>query len=270
MPDKTTYTVGESFNAAGLTLTATYSDGTSKTVTSGFTCSEPDMSTAGTKSVTVTYDGKTTAFNITIKNAATLSSISIRTYPEKTTYTVNEAFSIKGLTLNAVYSDGTTKTITGGFTYSTPDMSTAGTKKVTVTYNGKTTSFNITVNAAEPVYVNATSVDIVIEKNFENTDTAVLSAKVNPANATYKSLVWSSDDPSIASVDENGTVTSGDPGVTYIRVTVTNYDGTVVSDSIEATIEDDSSSSGGIFAMIIAFFLMLLDILLLPFTILFF
>lgn len=47
-------------------------------------------------------------------------------------------------------SDGTTKTITSGFTLSNPDMSTAGTKTVTVTYSGKTTSFTITVKAAEP------------------------------------------------------------------------------------------------------------------------
>ncbi len=267
-PSKTTYTVGESFNSSGLTLNVYYSDGTSKSVTSGFICSKPDMSTAGTKKVTVTYKGKTASFNITVnaKPAATLSSISIKTNPSKTTYNVGEAFNSSGLTLTAKYSDGTSKTITSGFTCSKPDMSTAGTKKVTVTYQGKTASFNIMVKAAT---VKATSVDIVIDQDFGDGNVAELSAAVNPSNASYKSLVWTSSDTSIATVDADGTVTShGNIGKTTITVTVTNHDGTTVSDSIEVTVED-TGSSGGILEMILNFFAMILDLILLPFTLIF-
>jgi uncharacterized protein YjdB len=57
---------------------------------------------------------------------ATLQSISIRTKPNKTTYTVGESFNSEGLTLNLHYSDGTTQVATSGFTCSTPNMSTAG------------------------------------------------------------------------------------------------------------------------------------------------
>lgn len=68
-PTKTVYTVGEAFNSSGLSVKVTMSDGTSKTLTSGFTVSEPDMTTAGTKTVTVTYEGKTATFNITVNKA---------------------------------------------------------------------------------------------------------------------------------------------------------------------------------------------------------
>lgn len=68
-PTKTVYTVGEKFDASGLKIKVTMSDGTAKTITSGFTLSNPDMSKAGTKSVTVTYSGKTVSFTITVKDA---------------------------------------------------------------------------------------------------------------------------------------------------------------------------------------------------------
>lgn len=78
---------------------------------------------------------------------ATISSISVQSKPSKTVYTVGEVFSSSGLVVKVNMSDGTSKTVTSGFTVSAPDMSTAGTKTVTVTYEGKTETFNITVNA---------------------------------------------------------------------------------------------------------------------------
>ena len=150
-PTKTVYTVGEKFDASGLAVKVTMSDGTAKTITSGFTLSNPDMSTAGTKTVTVSYSGKTTSFTITVNNPpATVSSIAIQSKPTKTVYTVGEKFDASGLKIKVTMSDGTAKIITSGFTLSNPDMSKAGTKSVTVTYSGKTTSFTITVKAAEP------------------------------------------------------------------------------------------------------------------------
>ena len=78
----------------------------------------------------------------------TLSSIAVS--GQKTTFTVGDTFTFDG-TVNATYSDGTTKTVTPT-SVSTPDMSTAGTKEVTVSYTEgdvtKTAKYNITVNAA--------------------------------------------------------------------------------------------------------------------------
>ena len=55
--DKTTYTVGDTFDAAGLEVTAHYANGgADKVLTSGeYTLSTPDMSVGGTKTITVTY-----------------------------------------------------------------------------------------------------------------------------------------------------------------------------------------------------------------------
>ena len=65
-PTKVEYNVGDTFDAAGLAIKAKYNDGTSKTLTEGFEISTVDMTTAGEKVVTVTYEGKTATFTITV------------------------------------------------------------------------------------------------------------------------------------------------------------------------------------------------------------
>ena len=67
---QTTFEYNETFNYTGLVVTAKYSDGTSKVVTS-YTVSTPSMTTTGTQSVTVTYKenniSKSASYNITVK-----------------------------------------------------------------------------------------------------------------------------------------------------------------------------------------------------------
>lgn len=65
-PTKTVYEIGESLDTTGLTLKATYSDGSTKTITSGFATSGFDSSTAGEKTVTVSYGGKSTTLTVTV------------------------------------------------------------------------------------------------------------------------------------------------------------------------------------------------------------
>ena len=81
------------------------------------------------------------------KNPATLSSIAIENMPTKTTYQIGDTLDTSGLKLKLTYSDSTTESITTGFTTSGFSSATAGTKTVTVSYGGKTTSFNVTVES---------------------------------------------------------------------------------------------------------------------------
>lgn len=66
----TTFTVGDTFKFDG-TVTATYSDFTTADVTDYATFSGYDMSSAGDQKVTVSYDGKTCEYPITVKEAST-------------------------------------------------------------------------------------------------------------------------------------------------------------------------------------------------------
>jgi hypothetical protein len=81
----------------------------------------------------------------------TLSGISITNQPTKTTYTVGDALDLAGLTVRANYSDDSFATVTPDSTSPANGaiLSTMGTVTVTVTYQGKTATFSVTVNAAQ-------------------------------------------------------------------------------------------------------------------------
>lgn len=231
-PSAISYYIGDTLDTNGLTLKLAYSDGSTETVSSGFTTSGFSSTSVGTKTITVEYGGKTTTFSVTVntpsvflsststsmtvgdtatltatttpsgqtvawtssntgvatvsdgtitakaagtatitakftyngityrKNCSvtvasapnpepTLSSISIATKPTKTTYEIGESLNTSGLTLKLTYSDGSTKTVSSGFTTSGFSSATAGTKTVKVTYSGKSTNFTVIVN--EPI-----------------------------------------------------------------------------------------------------------------------
>lgn len=83
--------------------------------------------------------------------AAVLSSISVE--GQKSAFNVGDTFSHEGAVVTALYNDGTTKTVTDDAEFSTPDMTTAGTKTVTVSYTEnevtKTTTYEITVEETQ-------------------------------------------------------------------------------------------------------------------------
>ena len=147
-PTKTNYYVGDTLSTAGLTLKAAYNNGTTQTITSGFTCDVSTLSTAGAQTVTVNYGGKTATFTVNVQDV-TLSGIAIASKPSKTSYYVGDTLDTTGLKLTATYSNGTTQTITSGFTCTPTALSTAGVQTVTVNYGGKTATF--TVNVELPV-----------------------------------------------------------------------------------------------------------------------
>ena len=103
------------------------------------------------------YTWKTTTygtffFDVTIpKLNATLTKIEVASRPTKTVYEIGEALDTAGLTLKATYSDGSTKTVTTGFTTSGFSSATAGEKTVTVTYEGLTATFTVTVQESQVV-----------------------------------------------------------------------------------------------------------------------
>ena len=72
-PAKLKYKTGEKLNTKGLKLTVTYTDKSTKAITSGFTCSPTKFTKTGTQKVTVKYGGKSTSFNVTVSQATTSS-----------------------------------------------------------------------------------------------------------------------------------------------------------------------------------------------------
>ncbi len=135
LPTKTTYYIGDTLDTSGLQLKLTYSDGSTKTVTSGFTTSGFSSTSAGTKTVTVSYEGKTATFNVTVKTPTITLS------PTSKTLTVGDSSNITATTMPSgqsvtwVSSDTSIATVLGGRI----TAKTEGSVKITAkfTYNGK-------------------------------------------------------------------------------------------------------------------------------------
>ncbi|NLO46565.1 MAG: hypothetical protein GX107_08790 [Clostridiales bacterium] len=148
LPDKTSYFVGDTLDTTGLTIKAVFSNGTEQTITSGFDCSPTSLTSAGAKTITVSYGGKDCTFLVTVTDV-TLTSIELLSEPLKTVYYVGDTLDTTGLTIKAIFNNDTDVTVTGGFTCSPMELNTAGTQEITVKYGGKTCTFDVTVSEAE-------------------------------------------------------------------------------------------------------------------------
>lgn len=142
LPEKTVYATGDALKTEGLTLEVKYSDGSKKIVKDGFTCSPTTVMRGGTNKITVTYQGKTATFPVEIPE---LTGLRVSALPTKTIYTVGEDLEVDGLTLEALYSDGSRTTVESEFSCSPETLEREGTTLVTVTYKGKTATFPVEV-----------------------------------------------------------------------------------------------------------------------------
>lgn len=176
-PDKTKYYIGEQLNMAGITVTAVYSDESEIILRSDeFTVSGFDSSTAGKKRVTISYGGKTASFEVEI-NAAQVVKLML-TVPDKTVYYIGESINTAGLTVKAEFSDGELRTVNIdevsilGF-----DSSTAGKKEITVSYGGKSASFEVEIKSTHVTKLEVTAPDKTIYEIGESIDLTGMEVK---------------------------------------------------------------------------------------------
>ncbi len=163
-PTKTSYIAGEAFEASGLELEATYSDGTKETITEGISIPTGAL-TAEMNSVTVSYAGFEIVIDIVVEEpAATLVSISVTTLPTKIAYEVGETFDPTGMVVTATYSDNSTVDISG-YTYKTEPL-TIDDQKIVISYEGKTAEVAITVTKPKQTALTAEDYDVAAELLF--------------------------------------------------------------------------------------------------------
>ena len=164
-PKKVTYTVGAFFDKTGLSVNLCYSNGEQEALSENeYTVSVPDMTKAGTKRITVTYGTLSTSFDITVKAAKVPLEIEVIAKPAKVEYTVGDTFDKTGLSVELYYSNGEKEILDAkDYTVSTPDMTKAGTEKITVTYGTLSTSFEITVKAKVPEKIEVTAKPAKVE-----------------------------------------------------------------------------------------------------------
>lgn len=148
--------------------------------------------------------------------ADTLEKIEVTTVPSKTEYTYGENFDKTGMVVTATYLSGTTEDVTEEVAI-TPETLTVGVTELTISYGGKETTLEITVNPKEISIESAT----VADKTYNgDTDTTVES-------------VTFSDDVQLTADDYTATATFTDASANdnqsaTVKVTLTNRNYTFV------------------------------------------
>lgn len=176
---------------------------------------------------------------ISLEYATLVSSgvtmIAIATQPKKLVYELNEKVDSTGLTIKVTRSDGTSSTVSNGFELSY-DFSTAGSKTVVVTYQGKTTTYPVTVRGGLP----AAMVSTIYSINAQQGTLTNVSANVTLDE--FLGGFYASDyikvyrgDKEIAASDKIGT-----------SMTVKLTDGKTVAQSLTVIVTGDANGDGTI------------------------
>lgn len=150
LPYKLEYEVGEEIDTTGLHLVAYYSDGTSASISNGFSCSPTYLDTPGEKTIRIAYQGKRANFSVKVNEVqmpVSLSYIYVKSFPNKTTYTVGEKLDSTGLVVIAMFSDGSSSDISNDCSISPLTLNTIGNQTIDVFYKGCETSFTVSVQA---------------------------------------------------------------------------------------------------------------------------
>ena len=210
LPQKTEYVTGQEFVSNGLSIRAVYNNGT-KSTCNDYMLSDVDSSTPGTKTVTVSYNGIKTSFDVNYI-AKAMTDLKITTNPTKTVYDEGEAFNSAGMIVTAYYNDDTSVNVTD---YTIGDMSGYGAVKLPITYGGFTVNVDVTIRKlVKSVSFNQESFELYEGKS------AKLAVTVDPEDADNNELVWTSGDTNIATVGSDGTVTAVTEGNTVITAKV--------------------------------------------------
>lgn len=250
-PTKTTYNVGETFDPTGLVVTATYADGTTEDVTDGCTFS-PTVMAASTTAVTIKY--QRAGVTVTTTQAVTvleMSSISVKTAPNKTAYYIGESFDATGMVIEATMSNGTKKTVTG-WTYSPTGALGLSNTTITITYAEGGVSKTCTQAITVSNYLSSIAVTHAPTKTAyftgETFNSAGMVVTATMADGSKKTVTGYTCSPTTMAANTTAvTVSYSEGGVTKkttTPVTVTSISNTLASNSW-ATIRAVSDAGKG-------------------------
>lgn len=144
---KANYYKDDVISVAGLTLEVSYKGLKKEVVALTTEMCDYDFTTAGEKVVTVTYEGKTTTFNVTVEEVK-LTGIRIDTDPSKTNYDfgIDNELDLTNLVVKAIYGNGTEEIIdNSSLKFEGFDSRKFGTETIAVKYGEFSATFEINV-----------------------------------------------------------------------------------------------------------------------------
>ena len=165
---------------------------------------------AGKATITVTANGHSDTCSVEVKasEGKNISSVSVTKKNYDPLYP-GDLFDRSQITLQVNYSDGTTQLLQNGFDVSeSPDDRTkTGPHVFTVSYQGKSDTFTVNYNRA------SITLD-PHEYTFTKSGTKQIRAVITPAG---DGVIWTSTNPTVATVDDKGVVTAKTNGQTTIK-----------------------------------------------------
>lgn len=178
-PTKVRYAIGETFDPAGMVVTAEYNDGSKKAVTN-YTYSPTGALAEANNVITISYtEGtitKTTTQRITVsnepENEPSLAEIEITTEPTKKTYTEGENFNVAGMVITAKYDNHTSQIVTN-YTYEPQTALSVHDTEIIISYTEK----GVTKTAKQRIEVKAKAQEEVTLEKIEIT--------TEPTKTTY-------------------------------------------------------------------------------------
>ncbi|OCT14258.1 hypothetical protein A8709_25860 [Paenibacillus pectinilyticus] len=216
-------TVDQSGNVRGVatgdaTITATATDGTNSKSSAKFTVMQPTITVSGPTSVIV-EDQITLAVSLNTVNEQ-ISSITWRPdAQDKASFVTN----------------GDDKRILTGVKPGT----VIGTVTI-VTDKGNTYTGNFSV-LVKPILIQ--SITLTGSSTIRLGETSAVATNIMPLNATYQNLSWSSSNPAIATVDQNGNVHG--VAVGEVTITATSTDGSNRTGSVKITVMQPTITVSG-------------------------
>lgn len=154
-PNKVAYIIDEELDLQGMSVSVTYDNGTQKVLNSDeYSLEGFDSTIAGEQTITVSYNTYSVTFEITVTvEQVEIYLRAIEAVPPQVEYFVGDILDLSVLKVSSIYSDGSMKELNSNdYTtdLDTVDMSVAGEKTITVTYEeGEKkvlTTFKIIVN----------------------------------------------------------------------------------------------------------------------------
>ena len=235
-PAKTTYTDSETFNPEGMIVTAHYNNGSTKEV-EDYTVDTTTKLTVDTTKIQITHaDNYTASVPVTVdhdtnyryeKNEAG-NTLTKKCGGCDEIFGTMSIAAPESMELDRENGNPAVLTVTGNIsasevsiTYASltgADISTlaptkAGTYTATATYNNQTVTVRFTL------IISVTGVTANEVYALKVGDSANLSKKIAPEDATNQDVIWKSDNENIVTVDENGKITAVAEGEANITVT---------------------------------------------------
>ena len=238
LPEKLGYLLFEDLNLTGSKLLVTFSDGSTGDVAlteqmvTGF-----DPATIGQQQLTVSFGGVAAAFTVEVL-AQMPDSVELLTKPSKLSYIVGDALDLTGLTLKALY--GAEEAIVNASDVTAQaDMTVAGVQLVTVTFEGKSATFEVYVHEKGIVTVDSS---LYPESSHNYSNNISQTKTLTVPGATKLVLTFNSSSYTESNYDYVYVLDGAENQIAKYSGNLANIVVTVPGDTVKIKLTSDSSN----------------------------